>query len=166
MDEQFTKKQLYAMKVEDLKVLAEKKGITLSGKEKEKDLVDAIFNKQNEARLQGTADTAAKLDAALGGDGLKEGEAAGNAGAGETAGDQKTITLTEEALLQLKSEIATDVFNALIANFEENNKAHLDKAKGVFERLDTLEGRVASVEQKIVNAGTLHGSIDGLKAPY
>lgn len=158
MDEQYieyTKSALYKLKIDDLKNLAGARGIVLSGSEKEKDLVEAIVAQQNEKRLAGT-DNAAKLEEDL----------SGNAAGVETGAEAKTITLTEEELLRLKSEIATDVFNALIANFEENNKAHLDKAKGVFERLDTLEGRVASVEQKIVNAGTLHGSIDGLKAPY
>lgn len=153
---EYTKTALYKLKIEDLKGLAVGRGIVLSGEEKEKDLVNAIFAQQNEKRLNG--------------DGLGNGESAaaplGDGPAAQTAPARSNVELTPEGLLDLKSDVATDVFNALRGNFEENNKANLEKAMSISDRLEAAETKIAALEAKLLNAGTLHGSIDGLKAPY
>lgn len=172
----YAKEDLAKMKKADLLVIAAAKGITPESDANIRTIVELIVAVQNDAMLNGAGASETEGDATDTAAATTEGNDALTAETVEDTATQSAtpldasptvdkagnVTMTAEEFYKMKSDIATDVINALVANFEENNKEMLEKARNFHERLGTLEEANAALERKIRARDTLHGSIDDL----
>jgi hypothetical protein len=143
----YTKNQLYKMRMEELRALAAARGITLSGDEKEKDIVDAIYNKQQTALVAGNGEevTLEKQFAEL-----------------AELDPSTKIDVTVGLLLAMASQIATDVVNTAYAAFEAGNTEALAQARSLGERIDNLTREVQAIQVSLKARDSLHGTIEQL----
>lgn len=173
----YAKEDLAKMKKADLLEIAAGKGITPESDANIRTIVELIMAVQNEAMLNGAGASETEGDTAAvtteGNDALTAAmvedivtQSATPSDASPTVDKAGNVTMTAEEFYKMKSDIATDVINALYANFQENfqenNKEMIEKAQSFNERLNTLETANAALERKIRARDTLHGSIDDL----